>query len=119
MIKLNKEIPKWKIIRRVIFILENKALLIKSIDTDGKPYSIFKKVVIQDKKSTVLNSEPFIFKDELGNIFDVILHFQGYYNEPELKLTLEKDKLRDKVYIMEYDPEKGVWDDVYAIENNI
>ena len=115
--KLDIVIPKWKIIRRVIFVVENKMFLIKSIDTDGKPYSIFTKIVIKDKKSITINQEPFIYNGDLSKNFEVYLSFPGYYKEPELKITLEKDKLKDKIYIMEYDPEKCVWDDVYAIEN--
>lgn len=114
--KLGKDIPKWKIIRRVKFIYENKSLLIKSIDLDGKPFSIFKKVVVKDKKTEILIEEPFTYKQELSKLFDVILHFHSYYNEPELKLTLELDKLKFKIYILEYDPYKCLWDDAYAIE---
>ena len=118
MIKLNIEIPKWKIIRRVQFILDNKVLLIKSIDSDGKHFSIFKKIIVKDKKSTELVKEPFYYKEDLSNLFEVVFYFQGYYDEPELKITVEKDKLKGITYIMEFDPVKKVWDDVYAVEEN-
>ena len=119
--KLSLDIPRWKIIRRIKFIYENHSLKIKSLDLDGKPFSICKKVVILDKKQTTLTDEPFIYKEknELSKIFDVILHFHAYYKEPELKISLEKDKLKNMIYILEYDPYKCIWDDVYAVEDKI
>jgi hypothetical protein len=66
--KLSLDIPRWKIIRRIKFIYENHSLKIKSLDLDGKPFSICKKVIIFDK-SLLKCTETFevAFVDRYGN----------------------------------------------------
>ena len=79
--KLSLDIPRWKIIRRIKFIYENHSLKIKSLDLDGKPFSICKKVVILYKKQTTLTDEPFIYKEKneftlsLKNLLSKVVYY--------------------------------------------
>ena len=70
--------------------LKNNALTIAGKDTNGRPYTIFKKT------SYEANNGKFVAK----------MGFQGYYNEPELNVHLPKEAFEaNKVDIeMVYSP---------------
>jgi len=119
MLKLNIEIPQWKIVRRVRFLHPNKGgLQIQSLDNNGIiPYTIFKKVTIVDYITVELFNEPFYWKREVGDKFEIVLKFQGHYQEPDLTLNLEKDKYLGKIFILEYNPFKKEWCNIQTIDD--
>ena len=71
--------------------LKNHILKLKSIDEKGSPFSIFKKVtLINDKEKIENKNEPFLFKHaKFNKEFYLELTFQGYYDEPNLKICLD------------------------------
>jgi NAD-dependent SIR2 family protein deacetylase len=121
MIKLNMEIPKWKITRRVLFKLESKdnkhVLNVKSVETDGGMFSIFSSIKIRNGKNiTEKKKEPYTFEESLSEKFEIEMEFQGHYDEPNLKLELNRDELDRKMYLLTYDPYQKQWIEVVSVD---
>ena len=99
--KLNIPIPAFTLKRRAEVSLKNNALSIAGKDTNGRPYTIFKKTSYEAK----------------GDNFVAKMGFQGYYNEPELNVHLPKQAFEaNKVDIeMVYNPFSGKWESVTTL----
>jgi hypothetical protein len=121
--KLDIEITKWKLTRRICFILnpteDNKKLLeIRSVEKDSSIYTIFTKVIVNtDGSKYVSNSEPYEFVDNFDKPFTVDLHFQGYYGEPPLELTIDPENIYGRTFALEYDLDKKKWEKSDTIKN--
>jgi NAD-dependent SIR2 family protein deacetylase len=105
--KLGIEIPKWKLVRKVVLkheINHNQlSLLVQGVDRDDAnlPSSIFKKVAlsVDDEETFIGEEEPFIFKDislmgvaddRTGHITaNIKFHFRCHYQEPALKMECQ------------------------------
>jgi NAD-dependent SIR2 family protein deacetylase len=123
MAKLNLEIPKWKITRRVSFKLEETKekkhkLSIKSVEIDGGTFSIFSNIILRNNKKVVeKKKEPFTFEEVLEKKFELEFEFHGHYDEPNLKLDMDRDEINKKMYILTYDPYVRKWVDVVAVDD--
>ena len=93
-------------------------LLIQGIESDGLPFSLFPKVIIKDNTSTnTLTQEPYTYSLAGRQIFpqnniNVILYFQGHYNEPPLDIHIDIPQLlkeKNQSYLMELDPTLCKW----------
>jgi NAD-dependent SIR2 family protein deacetylase len=119
--KLAIDIPKFKLSRRVRFILTpgkdgKKVLEVRAIEKDGAVNSVFTKMIVTTGGSKYIsNSEPFEFMDNFVEPFTIDLHFQGYYGEPPIELTLSPGALYNRIYLLEYDLEKKKWDFSYTL----
>ena len=96
---------------------KKEGLLIRGLDVDGLPYSLFQKVVVdaEKQKTQILEKEPFVYVvDSLpeGGRIEVKLTFMGHYKEPELNLRYDlKDLKEDKEVVRKasFNPKTGVW----------
>ena len=136
--KLGLQPDRFKLKRRVkisiIEKIEQKALLVEGIDSDGTPYSLFSKVEIKIGTGKIaINSEPFITylcsakgtpwyqsaKDPAKTEVTITLHFQGHYEEPSLTFVVPLKDLTERLYKMEYNPldlENKKWDNIELIK---
>jgi len=132
MAKLNMEIPKFMLKRRMGVrlvdnkILKKKGMLIRGLDSDGSNYSLFTQVVVSfpsQNEDILMKKEPFqVFPDkanlEKEEMAKLKLSFQGHYSEPDLSLDVPLGVLsceKEFLFGMDYDPKVGKWS-VYNLE---
>jgi len=122
--KLKWTIPEFLLRRYVHLHFEpvsgksgtRRIVTISGVDSDGTPMTVFETVTDKhdEKDKKQLDKEPFRF-----NIPDEKttweFTFFGHYNEPPLTLNVpkptEKDKDLHQVYILEYNPKTGKWNE--------
>lgn len=108
--ELGLDIPKWKLVRRVLIGHEKGRLYVRGIEPDGTPATIFKKVEIE---KLTLQQEPFEVSDTVakeGTDVKITLHFFGHYNEPSIKLKHKLKRHQYVLYKLEYDPFTRTWE---------
>jgi len=132
MAKLDLTIPAFTLKRRVAIVKSDMdpkrptqkgkvALMIRGVDENGDPYSLFKSVQSMfDSAEEVINKEsepvrvsPASASLDRGNV-EIQMRFQGHYGEPDLSINvaLESLKLNTPVYyLMTFDPIAKKWID--------
>jgi NAD-dependent SIR2 family protein deacetylase len=113
--KLNLEIPKWQIIRRIkVSYFSKEAIKIKPVDEKGSEYSFIKTLKLNKKEI----KDPYkIETSALGKEFQMDLEFHGYYDEPNVKLTIPSENISNLIYILTYDPYERKWTDILKMED--
>ena len=118
--KLKITVPEFKIIRRVGIkkIPKENKILLRGLDADLAPYSIFSAVEVSIQKKTLsLNKEPFEFslsEAELSSnttAVDVNLKFHGHYGETDCKMKVDLKNLseEEKVFLLTFDLKLKKW----------
>lgn len=129
--RLKIKIPKFILNRRVIIelpgnnkkqikdskeaipIKKKQSILIRGVDADGSPYSLFKKVEIEreNEKLITLDKEPFKFDWDLKGKAKVWMEFQGNYKEGRYGIEVEGEKIAGggRMFVLNYDAEGRQW----------
>ena len=117
--KLNLIIPKFILHRRLLIKVastgvEKYRLTALGVDVDGTPITFLKSVKL-DYNRRIVRNEPFAIdfrgNPDPGTVFKLELEFMGHYGEPnlEIKYHLPGDPNTEKLYMLEYNPQTGVW----------
>ena len=117
--KLDLPIPKFILHRRLIVELSTKdksrhQFKVYGVDVDDTPATFLRSVKLEDTRRAA-TSEPFDinFRRDLdpGTQLKLELEFMGNYGEPNVEIVYEYHEDRDgkTVYLLEYDPQTGVW----------
>lgn len=128
--RLQIKIPKFILTRRVIIELaDNKkkanskdsilpkkkqeSIIIRGVDADGSPYSLFKKVEIEreNERLKTLEKEPFKFDWDLKGKIKVLIEFQGNYKEGRYGIELDGEKIvaGGRMFVLDYYAEGREW----------
>jgi len=125
--KLELIIPPFSLIRRMKVVKTdrdldgkkvNPSLLIRGIDEDVTPYSLFKSIevtITSTKENFYKNKDPAFMtsKGDLkeGKVF-LQIEFQGHYDEPAIAMDIDLSTLKmnqPKYFLMEFDPFSKKW----------
>lgn len=118
MVKLEIEIPKWKIIRYCEVSKKENKLSISGKDEQDNQYSLFPKVEIsineEVKSRQSSTKEPHMFRvpEEDTGVLKVKLHFQKHYKEKPCSLELNLEEKQVQLFKLTFDPFTCKWESV-------
>lgn len=120
--KMEIQIPEFILTRRLsvkrTVFNKKEGILLKGIDKDNCPYSIYKGITVGiNKKYRKLDVEPFFYNDIALDFMknegiEVILEFHGNYGEPSYKIIIPIQSLKEEKeikFVLEYSPRLKQW----------
>ncbi|KAJ5770142.1 DHS-like NAD/FAD-binding domain-containing protein [Penicillium nucicola] len=115
--KLGLSIPPFILRRRVVINVEAQSedrhrVTVTGVDSDGTPVTFLQSVRLEGSRR-VARAEPFTIHMreslQIGVQLKLELEFMGHYNEPNLELAHEFSCSGETLYLLQYDPETGIW----------
>lgn len=114
--KLGFAVPEWNIKRHAKVSLETQAgkeyLKVSGVDTNNAPYDFMKTVSINRQVGAKVALKA--TEQAKDSVYKLNVGFQGYYNEPNLNLTIPRNLLTDNNKAirvdMIYNPRKCQWE---------